>query len=100
MGLRKVSCMAKVDVAVMVEGDGHGRCRKARIALGAVAPQQIRARVAEDLLRGQALTDETIAEAARLAAETAQPRPGSEYKLQAVRGLTRRLLTRVAQEIE
>ena len=100
LGLRKVSCMAKVDVAVMVEGDGHGRCRKARIALGAVAPQQIRARAAEDLLRGQALTDETIAEAARLAAEAAQPRSGSEYKLQAVRGLTRRLLARAAQEIK
>ncbi len=100
LGLRKVSCMAKVDVAVMVEGDGDGRCREARIALGAVAPQQVRAHAAEDLLRGQALTDEIIAEAARLAAEAAQPRSGSEYKLQAVKGLARRLLARVAQEIK
>ncbi len=100
LGLRKVSCMAKVDVAVLVEGDGNGGCREARIALGAVAPQQVRAHAAEDLLRGQPLNDEIIAEAARLAAEAAQPRSGSEYKLQAVKGLTRRLLVRAAKEIK
>jgi carbon-monoxide dehydrogenase medium subunit len=96
MGLRKVSCMAKVDVAVVVEGDGSGRCREARIALGAVAPRHFRVHAAEDLLRDQPLTPEIIAEAARLAAEAALPRSGSEYKRQVVEGLTRRLLTRVA----
>ena len=99
MGLRKISCTAKVDVAVMVESDGDGRCKEARIALGAVSPQNFRVYAAEDLLRGQALTPETIAAAARLTAEIARPRAGSEYKQQVVAGLTRRLLTRVAGDI-
>jgi len=100
MGLRKVSCMAKVDVAVVVEGDGSGRCKEARIALGAVAPRHFRVHAAEDLLRDQPLTPKIIAEAARLAAEAALPRSGSEYMRQVVEGLTRRLLTRAAEEIK
>ncbi len=100
LGLRKAACMAKVDVAVVVEGDEGGRCKQARIALGAVAPRHFRARAAEDLLRDQPLTPEIIAEAARLAAEVARPRAGSEYKQPVVEGLVRRLLTRAAGAIE
>ena len=92
--------MSKVDVAVVVEGDGSGRCKEARIALGAVAPRHFRVHAAEDLLHDQPLTPEIIAEAARLAAEAALPRSGSEYKRQVVQGLTRRLLTRAAEEIK
>jgi len=99
MGLRKVTCMAKVDVAVMVESDGDGRCQEARIALGAVAPKHFRVHAAEELLRGQPLTADRIAEAARVTAEAARPRSGSEYKRGVVEALTRRLLTRVVDEI-
>jgi CO/xanthine dehydrogenase FAD-binding subunit len=99
LGLRKISCMAKIDVAVVVEGDEDGRCREARIALGAVAPRHFRVHDAEALLRDQSLTPEIIAEAARLAAEAARPRVGSEYKRQVVEALTRRLLTRSAGSI-
>lgn len=93
MGLRKVTCMAKVDVAVMVETDGDGCCQEARIALGAVAPRHFRVPAAEDALRGQRLTPGAIAEAARVTADAARPRSGSEYKRQVVEALTRRLLT-------
>lgn len=99
MGLRKVSCMAKVHVAVMLQSDGDGRCKKARIALGSVAPQHFRVHAAEDLLRDQSLTPKILSEAARVAAEAAHPRKGSEYKRKVVEGLTRRLLTRVTDEI-
>lgn len=99
MGLRKVTCMAKVDVAVMVESDGDGRCQEVRIALGAVAPRHFRVHAAEDLLRGRPLTAGSIAEAARLTAEAARPRVGSEYKRQVVEAVTRRLLTKVVDEI-
>jgi carbon-monoxide dehydrogenase medium subunit len=99
MGLRKVTCMAKVDVAVMVEGDGDGFCQEARIALGAVAAKHFRVHAAEGLLRGQRFTAERIAEAARLAAEASQPRVGSEYKRGVVQALTRRLLTKAVDEI-
>ena len=99
MGLRKATCMAKVDVAVVVESDGNGCCQEARIALGAVAPRNFRVHAAEDLLRGRPLTASRIAEAARVTAEAARPRVGSEYKRQVVKALTRRLLTNVVDEI-
>lgn len=99
MGLRKVTCMAKVDVAVMVESDGDGACHEVRIALGAVAAKHFRVHDAEAALRGQRFTAERIAEAARLTAEAAQPRAGSEYKRGVVKALTRRLLTKAVDEI-
>lgn len=78
---------------------------EARIALGAVAPIPLHARQAERLLSGaQSLDDDTIAEAACLAAEAARPisdvRASAEYRTAMVRTLTeralRQLVTRLA----
>ncbi len=99
MGLRKVSCMAKVDVAVMLDADAAGRCTSARVAIAAASPVAVRARAAEAALVGKALTPETIAAAANLVAKAAAPRAGSEYKLQVVEGIARRLLTQAAQGV-
>ncbi len=100
LGLRKADAISIVSVAVMVEGDGNGVCRQARIALGAVAPQPLRSHAAEELLRGQPLTTEGIAEAARLAAEATSPiddiRGSATYRRRVIEVLVRRLLTRVA----
>jgi CO/xanthine dehydrogenase FAD-binding subunit len=96
MGLRKVSCMAKVDVAVMLDGDSAGRCTKARIAIAAASPAAVRAHAAEATLVGKSLTPETIAAAASLTAKVAVPRAGTEYKLHIVEGLARRLLSQAA----
>ncbi len=56
---------------------------------------------AEDYLRGRPLDDPTIAEAARLAAESADPssdtRAPADYKRAMVAELTRRALTRAAE---
>ena len=96
MGLRKISCMAKVDVAAHVERDEAGHCRVARLALGAASAAAMRVPEAEAALVGQPLTPERIDEAARSAEAAAQPRAGSEYKHQVVYGLTRRILAGIA----
>ena len=99
MGLRKISCMAKVDVAMLLDFDSSGVCTDARMALAAASPVAFRAREAEEVFVGQKLTAETIQAAASLAEHAAVPRPGSEYKQQVVAGLTRRLLAKIAEEV-
>jgi carbon-monoxide dehydrogenase medium subunit len=72
----------------------NGSCENARIALGAVGPTPLRATRAEAALRGQALTDQTIDDASRLASEEARPiddvRSSAEYRREMVQVLTRR----------
>ena len=92
MGLRKISCMAKVDVAVRVDVDDAGSITDARIAVGAASAVALRVSKAEEVLAGRLLTSESIGIASDLAAEAVFPRAGSEYKRQVVRGMTRRLL--------
>ena len=99
MGLRKISCMAKVDVAILLDFDNAGTCINARIALGAASPVSMRAREAEELLVGQALSEELTVAVADKAAQAAVPRAGSEYKQQVVAGLVRRLLVEIAEEV-
>ena len=96
MGLRKISCMAKVDVAVYLDFDASGACKEARIAHGAASAVALRVPDAENVLTGYPVTAEKIDEAAKLTEQSAQPRSGSEYKRQVVYGLTRRILTGIA----
>jgi CO/xanthine dehydrogenase FAD-binding subunit len=74
-----------------------GVCRKARIALAAVAPVPVRATAAEQALEGQPLTPQAITRAADLAVEAARPitdqRGSAEFRRHLVRVLTRRTLT-------
>jgi CO/xanthine dehydrogenase FAD-binding subunit len=75
----------------------NGRCTKARIALGAVAPVIVRAAEAEAKLVGEEVTPALIEEAANLAVGSAKPisdqRGSAEFRLHLVRVLTRRTLT-------
>jgi carbon-monoxide dehydrogenase medium subunit len=97
---RKVGDYATVGVAVHLAMD-DGRVGKAGIALTAVGPTNLRATAAEQALAGSEPTDEAIAEAARLAAEAAQPfsdtRGTADYKRTVVRVFTERAL-RTARE--
>jgi carbon-monoxide dehydrogenase medium subunit len=98
---RKVGDFATVGVAVHVSFADGGTVERAGIALTAVAPTNVRARTAEDSLRGRTLDDDAIREAARLAADSAEPfddhRGSAEYKRTMVRVLTERGLRKAAQ---
>jgi carbon-monoxide dehydrogenase medium subunit len=98
---RKVGDFATVGVAVHV-AMSNGTVEQAGIALTGVGPTNIRATEAEEALTAQALDDEAIEEAARLAAAAAQPRTDvrgtEEYKRNVVRVFTERALRKVEEE--
>jgi carbon-monoxide dehydrogenase medium subunit len=97
---RKVGDFATVGVAVNVSFS-NGSVDKAGIALTGVGPMNLRAEAAEQALAGRALDDQAIGEAARLAAEAAQPRTdlrGTEaYKRNIVRVFTERGLRKAVE---
>jgi carbon-monoxide dehydrogenase medium subunit len=99
---RKVGDFATVGVAVHL-AMSNGTVGQAGIALTGVGPRNIRASAAEEALAGQPLDDEAIDEAARLAAEAAQPhtdvRGTEEYKRNVVRIFTARGLRKAKEEI-
>ena len=92
---RKGDAITVVGVAVTLFRD-KGRCTRARVALGAVAPIVYRAREAETILEGQALTPALIEAAAKAAAAAARPiddiRASAAYRRHGVHVLVRRLI--------
>ena len=99
---RKVGDFATAAVAVHVSMS-NGTVGKAGIALTGVGPRNLRAEAAEQALAGNALDDAAIDEAARLAAEAAQPRTDvrgtEEYKRNTIRVFTARGLRKVKEEL-
>jgi carbon-monoxide dehydrogenase medium subunit len=97
---RKVGDFATVGVAVHVSFS-NGSVGQAGIALTGVGPMNIRAEAAEQALAGRTLDDEAISEAARLAADAAQPRTDvrgtEEYKRNVVRVFVERGLRKAAE---
>jgi carbon-monoxide dehydrogenase medium subunit len=90
---RKVGDYATVAVAVQLSF-ANGTVAQAGIALTGVGPTNLRAAASEQALVGSEPTEAAIAEAARLAAEAAQPhsdiRGSAEYKRSLVRVFTER----------
>lgn len=78
-----------------------GTIEDARIGLTNVAAQPVRARAAEDALKGQAATKEVLRQAADMAREGLEPRAdlrgSSEYRREMARVLTYRALDRALQ---
>jgi carbon-monoxide dehydrogenase medium subunit len=97
---RKVGDFATAAVAVQISLDENGICASAGIGLTNVGLTPIKATAAEEALRGQALDDTAIREAARLAAEAAEPesdhRGSAEYKRHLVKTLSVRALRKAA----
>jgi carbon-monoxide dehydrogenase medium subunit len=73
-----------VNVAAVVSKEQDGTCKDVRIVLGASGVTPIRAKDAEDALRGKPLTDENIRAAAALVKDAVDPledfRGSAEYK--------------------
>ena len=82
---------------------GEKGWKELRIALGAVAPTPIRARNAEERLKGQPLESKLVEEAARIAADKdAKPisdiRGSADYRREMVYVLVKRALERIARD--
>jgi aerobic carbon-monoxide dehydrogenase medium subunit len=97
---RKVGDFATAGVAVHLSFD-NGKVGRAGIALTGVGPRNMRAETAEAALVGAELDDDTIREAAELAAQAAQPRSdhrgSADYKRNVVRVFTERGLRKAAE---
>lgn len=100
---RKVGDYAIAAVGVMVALDG-GVISRAGIGLTNVGPKAIRAKQAESFLVGKRPDDATLREAARLAAEAAEPATDlhgpADYKRSMVRTLARRALRLATQRAQ
>lgn len=98
---RSAMDIAVVSVAASLELEASGHVKECRVALGAVSPVPLRARGAEETLKGQRLTEALLQRAGALAAQEAQPisdiRGSAEYRRAMVAVLTRRVVALAAQ---
>ena len=92
---RKVGDFATAAAAVTLRMKGEG-VQEVAIALTNAGPTVLKARAAEDSLRGKAINDASIAEAARLAMSICDPaadqRGDAQYKIAMSGEMTRRAL--------
>ena len=72
LGLRNASAISVTSVAVMLEMEDR-RCRRARLALGAVAPTPIRAYKVENLLEGKVIDEALLDDCSELVKEEISP---------------------------
>ena len=98
---RKVGDFATAAVAVQVTLGANGACEQAGIGLTNVGLTPIKATKAEASLKGKALDESAIKQAAELAAQAAEPsadlRGSVEYKKDLVRVLTARALRKAVE---
>jgi len=92
---RSSADLAKVSCAVRIRMK-DGKCEDLRVVLGAVADKVFRAKAAEEVMRGEKVTDEVIEEAGKRASQEAQPitdvRATAEYRMQMISVLTKRMI--------
>ncbi|MBK9007525.1 MAG: FAD binding domain-containing protein [Anaerolineae bacterium] len=93
LALRRAQAISLVDAAILLDLDSDS-VSSASITLGAVAPTIIHAPEAEKYLAGKKLTDDVIAEAARLTMDASKPiddiRGSASYRREMVRVCTMR----------
>ena len=87
---------ALASVAMLITLDENkGACTDVRIALGGVADVPMRAKKAEDILKGKKISDDLLAEAGQVASEEASPitdvNASEEYRRDLVKVLVKRV---------
>jgi carbon-monoxide dehydrogenase medium subunit len=99
---RSVEDFATVGVAVTLRAK-DGTCEDVRLALNSVASTIVRAKQAEEVLRGKPITDATIREMGEIAATEVDPmddnRGSADYKRDLVKVLVRRAAQEAMQRI-
>ena len=88
--------MATVGVAVSVTlASKDGNCKDVRIVLGNAAPKPMRAKQAEELLRGKKITDPLLQEAGEIASTEGDPisdiHASAEYRQELIKVLVKRV---------
>ena len=81
--------LASVAAAVT---SSNGKVAEVRIALGAAAPVPIRAREAENFLKGKAISDQVAADAAETAVRGVLPLGRNRYKVQVTKELVKKAI--------
>jgi len=98
---RKVGDFATAAVAAQLTLDDKGACQKGGIGMTNVGPTPVKARKAEEFLRGKKLDETSINRAAQLAADESEPSPDLrgpvDYKKGLVKELTKRALSRALE---
>jgi xanthine dehydrogenase YagS FAD-binding subunit len=89
--LRKPIDFAVVSVASLITVE-NGRCRDARIVLGAVAPTPVRAEGAEEAIKEKALDAKVAEDAARAAVSGARALTKNAYKIEITKVLVKRAI--------
>jgi carbon-monoxide dehydrogenase medium subunit len=86
-------------VAMLIALDENKKtCSDVRIALGSVAPAPMRAKKAEDILKGKKISDALLAEAGQVASEEVSPTADVQASEEYRRDLVKVLVKRVGNE--
>lgn len=94
--LRKPVDFALASAAAHVAYDNSRTCTEARIVLGAVALAPIRAKDAEEAIKGKTVEEESAAEAARAAVAGAKALSMNGYKIEVAKALVKKTLLATA----
>jgi len=98
---RKVGDYATAGVAVHLELDDNGICQQIGIGLTNVSAVPMRLERGEEVLRGQVITNELIAQVGQIASEDSEPESdlrGSEaYKRSIINTITKRMLNKALE---
>jgi len=90
-----------VGVAVLMTSDSTGGlCQNIKIGLCSVAPTPIRARRAEELLRGKKLDDRLVEQVAQIAADETRPRSRADYRRLMTKVLVKQAINEVWQKVK